>query len=161
MDDVAGASNAVYVTSTLSVDTYDYRVVVTQDAGCEVTSDPITITVVGDPTVSVVADDLDICAGGTINLTATVTGGTGTNNYQWQFYNAGTWENINGAMASIYSTVLIDANTYRYRVIVTQDAGCSIVGSATVITVVEDPDVTITADEEQYVKVEILSSLQM
>src|SRR5687768_6548756 len=142
-----GTNSNIYTTPVLNTSgTYNYRVIVTQDAGCQ-TITTQDIIVVGDPTVTVTVDDASICTGGVANLTAVVTGGAGTNNYQWQYNNAGTWTNV-GTNQNTYQTPVHPVGTHEYRVIVTQNNGCvnSSTGTAS-ITVVADPTITVTAND--------------
>ena len=78
----------------MTTGTHTYRVLVTQDAGCFVQSSDQVITVADDPTVGISTVNPNICEGGTALLSATVTGGAGTSNYQWQYNDAGTWTNV-------------------------------------------------------------------
>jgi hypothetical protein len=64
---------------------------VTQDAGCDGVSDGISITINDDPEVFIIAEDNDICDGGTAILHSEVVGGAGGNNYQWQQLISGNW----------------------------------------------------------------------
>ena len=112
--------------------------------GCPGATSTFTITVVPDPSVSVVASNATICAGGSSTLTATVTNGTGTTSYQWQSStNNVSFSNISGATAPTYTASALTATTY-YRVVVTQTgSGCdNVTSSTTTITVVSDPIVT-------------------
>ncbi len=105
-----------------------------------------SITVVSDPSPSVSGGDVTICAGGTVLLTSSVTGGLGTTTYQWQSSANGTiWSNISGATASSYTTSSLISSTY-YRVSITQTGqGCTSTASASsLITVVPDPSVSVT-----------------
>ena len=49
--DIFGANQAEYTTELLDVGSYEYRVVVIQDSGCEAVSGGQTITVIPDPLV--------------------------------------------------------------------------------------------------------------
>ena len=147
--DIAGATGVSYTTSSLSIGTYEYRVEVIQGTGCDAVSDPLTITVVADPEVTVTADDQEICAGGTAMFSASVSGGSGSPSYQWQFNNSGTWEDVSGATSSSYSIAILTPGIYYYRVLMTQDAGCSDVSLPVAVEVVPDPDVVVTATEDE------------
>ena len=146
-DDIAGANASTYSTLLSTAGDYTYRLQVTQDAGCVTVSNEVTVTVVTDPAVSVSADDQSICEGGTVQFTASVSGGAGTSSYQWQFNNSGTWEDISGATALNYSTALLNAGTFEYRVVVTQNSGCSTTSDPLAVNVVADPIATVSADD--------------
>ena len=144
---VGGATSSTYSIALLNAGTYEYRVIVTQDSGCETISAGATVTVVEDPTVVVTLSDVDICEGGTAEFDAVVSGGSGSSTYQWQFNNSGTWEDVSGATSASYDVVLASPGTYEYRVVVTQDAGCGVTSDGVTVTVVGDPEVTIVADQ--------------
>jgi hypothetical protein len=103
-----------------------HNLLLTQNSGCEDTSNVVIITVVADPEITVTSDDPEICSGGTALLVADVDGGTAITNYQWQFeVTDNIWANIPGAMSPTYQTVsLNDPGIYEYRVIITQNSGC-------------------------------------
>ncbi|MEO7906996.1 MAG: hypothetical protein ABIT06_08490 [Saprospiraceae bacterium] len=137
-----------YTTDVLTtVGTYTYRVILTQNsAGCIAISSNTTVTVIDDPTVSIAASALTICDGGTSLFTATVSGGTGTTTYQWQFLNSGTWTNV-GTNTNTYTTPTLTIGTYTYRLLVTQSPGCDVVSASQVVNVVADPTVGVTITE--------------
>ena len=58
-------------------------------------------------------------------LTTTITGGLGTNSYQWQQYIGTTWTNIAGATGASYTGTNLSATT-NYRANLTQSiSGCA------------------------------------
>jgi hypothetical protein len=145
--DVPGANQSTYTTESFSQGTYNYRVSISQNSGCGVISDLLTLNIVTDPEVDVTTVPDEICENGTAMLTAIVTGGSGLNFYQWQIEPApGVWVDIPGENLSTFSTSGLTIGTYNYRVLVSQNAGCNVVSSTTTITVVENPTVTVTAD---------------
>src|SRR5690606_16891066 len=88
---IGGANTNPYITDALSTGSHQFRVVVTQNAGCESSSNGVTISVLDGPAADISgSDNGQICAGGTVLLTANVTGGAGTPNFQWQFNSGGT-----------------------------------------------------------------------
>jgi hypothetical protein len=139
-----GTNSNVYTTPVLTIGTYTYRLLISQDAGCAAQSADQIVTVSADPSVSVSANNPEICVGGSATITATVTGGSGTSTYQWQFSPDNTaWSNV-GTNSNIYNTPVINtAGTYYYRVIVTQNPGCSVVSSTQTVVVVSDPTITV------------------
>ena len=148
-EDISGATSEDYSVILNTADTYEYRLSIQQSPGCEATSSSVTVTVVADPTVTVSVDEPAICEGGNAEFTATVTGGSGANSYQWQFNNSGTWQNIGGATASTYSAALLNPGTFEYRVIVTQTTGCSTTSAPVSVTVTSDPTVTVGVSDQQ------------
>jgi hypothetical protein len=84
-------------------------------------SSTLVITVATPPTVTVSAVNNPICAGGNLaQLLSTVSGGSGTTTYQWQYNNvpAGGWQN--GSTSANWTVSNLPAGTHEYRVIVTQ-----------------------------------------
>jgi hypothetical protein len=74
-----------------------------------------TVSVVADPTVSVVASATGVCVGGNVTLNATPSGGVGTCVVQWQSSPDGsTWSPISGATGNTYVTPALSALA-RYR----------------------------------------------
>src|SRR5690606_26618727 len=140
-----GADQSTFATPVLPVGTYEYRVLVTQDAGCAATSASIAISVVDDPTVTINASSASICVGGEAVLTATVNGGAGTANYQWQQLVSGVWTNV-GTNQSTYTAMPGSTGTFQYRVTVTQNSGCQVTSASSSITVVGDPTVSVSAE---------------
>ena len=140
-----GVTTATYATGALTATTY-YRAIYTCSATyCSPdTSAALIITVIADPSVSVAANNSTICTGGVTTLTATVTGGNGTNSFQWQQFIAGAWANVGGNTTS-FTTPTLTTNT-DFRVIVTQTTlGCGATSTTTTINVVSDPSVSVVA----------------
>jgi hypothetical protein len=126
------------------ITTTTYSVTVTYSTVCNVTGS-VTVTVQPDPIVTI-SGAQDVCLGGTITLTANVTGGIGTNNYQWQrrISPSGGWANV-GTNASTYATDAgLAADSYDYQVIVTQTgAGCNATSAIVQANVIADPIINI------------------
>ena len=147
--DIDGETGVTYTTGPLPEDTYSYRATITQDAGCFVVSDTAVITVVADPTVDVVASSTQLCGGGNATLTANVTGGTGTTFYQWQENTGvGGWNDIDGETSMVLNLTGLAVGVYNYRVNISQDAGCEVQSTNTTITVVDQPTVSISTDDQ-------------
>ena len=108
-----------------AIRSYYDRVLLSQNSGCADTSAVFSVTVVGDPTVSVSALETTICAGGTALLSAVVSGGAGTSVYQWQYEDNGSWVNV-GMDNDSYETPELGVGTYSYQVLVSQNAGCGV-----------------------------------
>jgi hypothetical protein len=122
-----GATSTTYTTPALTTTTY-YRAAVTK-SGCNsdysttalVTVSPTSVA--GTPTAS----SNPVCSGSTTDLTLT----NFTGNIQWQSStNNSTWNNINGAIASTYTTPAISATSY-YKAVVTSGT-CAAATSATI-----------------------------
>jgi hypothetical protein len=138
-----GSNQSTYTSGALTTGTYTYRVVVTQAEGCETASASTEILVVSDPLISINLEDDEICSGGSVTLTAVVTGGAGTTNYQWQLFNGG-WTNV-GANQASYTTPQLAQGTYTYRVLINQNSGCAAASASVEISVLADPAVTVSA----------------
>jgi hypothetical protein len=146
---IAGANAASYTTPTFSTPgTYSYRLLVTQNSGCETVSLPIDVHVEADPVVVVTAAENIICEGGIVTLSSVVTGGSGNNTYQWQLYNTNTatWQNIANANNQNYISGILTTGTYQYRVYVTQNSGCASASNSVIITVT--PDILISGQPQ-------------
>ena len=76
-----GTDQPTYITGALATGLHNYRVIVTQNTVCVVTSAEIQLTVLDDPTVTISANDLEFCEGGSTIITASVSDGTGPNNF--------------------------------------------------------------------------------
>ena len=145
--DIFDANGATYVTPDLDLGTHEYRVLVMQNDGCDATSNSVFITVLDDPTVSIAPSATEICEGGSVSISTSVTGGVGSTTYQWQLFNGNIWEDIPGADSSTFVSGALAAGEYDYRLIVTQDEGCTATSGEVTISVVADPVVTVAADD--------------
>ena len=120
-----------------------YVVTFTASDGC-VATDSKTITVYTSPSVSVAANNSTVCTGGASTLTATVSGGNGTNNFQWQQFISSVWTNV-GTNSASFTTSALTANA-NFRIILTQSTlNCGATSTAVTITVVSDPSVSVVA----------------
>ena len=122
------------------------------DAQACSTSNEVTITVVNDPSISIVGTTT-ICSGGTATLTATPAGGTGTCTIQWQSSPNGStgWANISGANAATYAPASLTTTTYYRATYSCTGLACDAATSNTqVITV--NPDLTILTQPQPIVE---------
>jgi hypothetical protein len=138
---------------TVSAGTYNYTV--TDANGCT-SSTSITVS---EPTalvatISSTAPNATVCNGGTAPLTASVSGGLGTVNYQWQYQNNnGNWVNVSGWSGTNVSTPFTNTRfaspsaTRAYRIVVTssQNSQCTVTATQ-LVTVIPDPVLTITSN---------------
>ena len=156
---IDGATAATYTASEIARETaYSYKVVVSANAGCDVTSAPLAITFVADPQVDVVISNNISCVGGTATLTALVDGGVanvnGMNGYHFEWHrNYANSSDPNAPYstealigdAPTYTTSANDvAGNYTYWVTVTSAYGCAATSETVSYSVVADPVVTIT-----------------
>jgi hypothetical protein len=140
----ASYSDATTATMTISgttaVGAHDYRVIVSDaTSGCNtVISNPATLTINADPSITTQPVGATICAGGNQNIQVTAANGVNLV-YQWQYNNGGTWEDVNMDSPTGASYTYIGANssnmlvsgisavgTHDYRVIVLDaTSGCN------------------------------------
>jgi len=103
-----------------------YTVTVTDSKGCTaVTSRNVTVNPL--PSVSIAPDPAEFCAGGSVTLVASATGGTGAKTYLWS--NMATTPSITVNVAGSYDVVVTDTK------------GCTATASR---TVVQNPLPTVT-----------------
>ncbi|MBL7742464.1 MAG: fibronectin type III domain-containing protein [Chitinophagaceae bacterium] len=126
---ISGAINTTYTASTGG----NYTVKVSAGTGCEVTSLPVTVTVNTSPTATIsTVTPLSFCAGGNVTLNSST--GTG---YSYQWYRNGTL--LTGAIQPIYAT-----STGGSYTVVTTFGNCSKTSAASVVTVWNNPVVSIS-----------------
>ena len=150
--ELAGEPNVVLVGK--KDDVARRMVIVTANAGCNVTAYATPITFIADPVVEAVISNNISCVGGTATLTAVVDGGVagvnGLNGYTFEWYRnvptAGsqysTEEYVGEGM--VYTTPATDApGNYSYWVTVTSNYGCQATSETVNYSVIADPVVTI------------------
>lgn len=146
--DIVGANSPTYTTGPLNSN-MSYRVVITQaSSGCEVISNSTIVyvaTIVQQPT-----NPLAICVGGFQPLTAaaSLNGGTGTLNYQWQSSPNGnnSWTDVtvgSGINTPNYVTDNLALTTWFRCKITSTETACSLFTNAAQVTVVPDPAITV------------------
>ena len=129
---ISGANSSTYSTSTLG----NYYVSISNSCSQSVNSNTVSLTTATNPSVALNTYTSQICAGGsgTNNITSTVTSGTPTYTYQWQFFNS-TWQNT-------VTTSTINAtpgSTRDYKLVVTDSKGCQGTSPLHTVTVIPDP----------------------
>jgi len=145
---IPGATAATYtVTDAQARETaYQYKVLVSQYIGCNVTSAPQAITVVADPVVNVTVNNPSICVGGTATLTANVQGGVeninGIGAFTFNWFNTTSPTTSLGTNATLEVTG-VTPQLETYWVIVTSPYGCSTTAYYYNHEVVADPTVAI------------------
>ena len=121
---IAGAADAATYAAPIDVaGTYFYKVIVTEDAGCNKVEKTMTLTVWPGLTADI-TDPIDTCKGTTKALKVTNLNGVGPYSYQWQRSatgEEGSWINISGATAAIYNAPINVADTFYYRVNITDN----------------------------------------
>jgi hypothetical protein len=128
---ISGATSATYTPLSITAGTTLYRVIVssTGGLGCNpATSNSVSAIIIADPIVNITVPTTTICTGGTIILTATPSGGTGTCTTQWQSSPSTglpLWTNIGGATSNTYSTILNANLKYRAQLTCTGSGCCN------------------------------------
>lgn len=114
------------VPSTTTAGTFIYYVNQTNSLNCTGDTSAIAVTVYPLITGNTVGTSQILCTGNAptaLTGTATLAGGNGAFNYQWQIStdNGVTWTNINNAITDSYSPGIINETT-KYRRVVSSDA---------------------------------------
>lgn len=137
----SGTQNPTRASATLAM-AGKYYVTATNTSNC--TNIDSTVVVVSSPPTVNVTGATTVCTGGTAILNATVSGISGT--LQWQLSTDGgtNWSNITNATTNTLTTNVLTTNT-TYRVLLTSYCGVS-TSNTQLITVVGDPSVNITAN---------------
>ena len=156
---IAGATQRNYTAPTNTQGVTRYRVLLAAqgDSGCvggecEQISECIRIEVVESPSVNIAADDLAICLGETVDVTATFSGGLGSCAIQWQRRpQGGTWTNFATGQTTITASsgFLTVPGVYQYRARYDCDGpNCNEdVSNVVNIEVFADPSINIAADD--------------
>ncbi|WP_044103699.1 Ig-like domain-containing protein, partial [Neolewinella persica] len=146
-DNGAGAGASVVVTPGI---TTVYTVTVSDANGCEAT-DMVTITVVPDPQVTIVADGTDICEDGVVSITATPSDGLDCEQVRFQGRLAGT-TNWGTAGSGTFTQIGpgLAPGVYEYRAVYEcAGEGCDDAASDIItVTITPDPEVTIALDDD-------------
>ncbi|OXA76432.1 hypothetical protein B0A65_18820 [Flavobacterium frigidimaris] len=141
----SGATTATYTTAALTSNLY-FRARVSQTgSACETFSDPALVTVTtitAQPTTPA-----PICIGGivTINITASLNGGSGTLSYQWQSDSGSGFVNESNASATTpnFTSDPLTADT-QFRCLVTSSTtNCTLTSNIVTATVAPDPAITV------------------
>ena len=145
---IPGATTADYTATEIARETaYIYSVVVSADAGCNVTAYAPAITFVADPVVDITISNNISCVGGAATLTAVVDGGVagvnGLNGYTYEWYNNIDPTTPVSNMPSFMTSDTLSAGIYSYWVTVTSNYGCQTTSVPVAYSVIADPDVTI------------------
>jgi hypothetical protein len=148
---IEGATEASYIVNEVARETaYEFTVVVSANAGCNVTAYAPAINVLADPVVTATISNDIVCVGGVATLTATVEGGVagvnGLNEYTYQWYrNTPTESNQLVATGATYTTTGVEAaGNYSYWVVINNGYNCNALSTPVNFSVVELPVVTIT-----------------
>ncbi|MDZ7880082.1 MAG: hypothetical protein U5L45_20560 [Saprospiraceae bacterium] len=150
----ASANNlAVYTPPSTTAGTTYYRVTVSASGNdCQpITSANATVIIRTDLAITAQPIDIDECAGGTLPISVTTTGGSGTITYSWEQSATGTggWSAASTSASAnnlaVYTPPSTTAGTTYYRVTISASGNdCQPATSAT-STVIIRPNLAITA----------------
>ena len=131
-------ANAQTTATATALMSGNYTVVVTDENGCTA-SENVTIDAIGNIDVAIASQSTDICAGGSIFLSATPSGSEYT--YDW----TATAGFLSNPTSGSTSYTMMMTGTYTITVVVTNEMGCQNEASIDVI-VHPEPDIEITAN---------------
>ena len=117
--------------------------------GCDISGTAsFSWLVVADPVISIASNEV-ICYGNTATITATVSGGTGTNSIQWQSSLTGLapWSNV-GTDSSFYTTDSLTQTTYYRALYSSTGIECGLATSNTIVKEVNDITAGIVAGDQ-------------
>jgi hypothetical protein len=154
----AGATSTTYMPESTVAGTTYYRVLINASStGCEQAISN-TATAIISPDLAITNQPIGFseCVGGIMTLEVSISGGTGTVNYQWQQSTTGTgsWTNAtgSGSTTSIFTPPSDVVGTTYYRVIITTPgSGCEDVISNTVIVEIE-PDLAVSDHPDKIIE---------
>jgi hypothetical protein len=146
-------NSANYTFSPSTAGSTYYRVVVNDlSNGC---NDPVSTSVLvvvhNQASVTIAVDNPNVCIGGSVLLTSSITNGSGLFNYQWQFSTNGgsSWSDAtpNGT-SSTYVAPTAVAGTTTYRLVLTDlGSGCvDPISNTVTVTVNPQPTVSIAVN---------------
>jgi hypothetical protein len=130
---------------------YVYSSVVNDNCGNSILTNTKTINIVADPIVTATGGG-PVCQNSNPTLTANITGGTGTMQYQWQSSPDGgtTWNDISGATSNTYSPPTSASGVFSYRVTLSPNvASCN--NSSSIVTLTVNPTPTVVDPADQIV----------
>jgi len=135
--------------ATTSVNTYQYRCVVSGTCTPSATSNAATLTINTAPAISAHPSNSTICSGNNTTFNVTATGSSLT--YQWEVHNGSSWSNVTNTGiytgATTNTLTLTGAttavNTYQYRCVVSGACTPSATSNAATLTINTVPAVTV------------------
>ncbi len=142
---IPGATAASYTkpSTTVSMNGYQYRVLVNGLCPPSLTSNIATLTVNALPAITTQPNNVTTCAGNNAIFTVSATGSGVT--YQWQENTGSGFVNITGATGSLFikSSVTSAMNGYQYRVIVGGTCPPTVTSNMVTLTVNTAPAITV------------------
>jgi hypothetical protein len=137
------------------------RVIDTVSGCAQPNSNAVTVVVNPDATVSITANNPEVCVGGSALLTANVTGGSTQRTLQWQSGTSasGPWTDIGGQTSSTYAPPTGSTGTFYYRIQVNDPLSDCAQPASNVITFTVNPDASISVDEDLVVCIDGIATL--
>lgn len=149
------SSTAFQIRNISAAGSYQYRCLVSATGNdCnQAISNSITLNVIPDPTLTnPVFTNSSICAGGTTTVSSTISGGTGTATYQWQYFNGSSWGNVvngtpsgatylNATTTTMTITGTMASGNFQYRLTTNNSSGCNFNSTGVSYAVVADPSI--------------------
>jgi MYXO-CTERM domain-containing protein len=132
---IAGATSATYTKTAVLTDAGSYDVIVTNPAG-SVTSNAVTVTVNGPPSITTQPVGQAVFANQALALSVTASGASLS--YQWRLNGTA----IAGATSATYAKTAAPADAGSYDVVISNPAG-SVTSNAVTVTVDGPPAVTV------------------
>lgn len=127
--------------------------------GCEGVISPVrTITVINNPPslTNATFSTSTICTGGSTTVSSTLSGGTGTETPDWEYFNGSTWVTVSDGYPSeftysnettstltINTTSNVSTGSYNFRRKLNSNVGCTTTSSVATLTIAPDPAVTL------------------
>ncbi len=140
---ITNATSSTYIANDIIPGTNDgiYQVtVIDTTTACSITSSDFTI-LVDQVSVTLNASSTAVCQGASITLTANVTSGTPTYNYEW--YQNGSL--LSTTSDNTYTINDLSAGNYTYQVTVIDSNSCQGNSNSVLVTVNPNPTVTISS----------------
>ena len=121
---------------------YSFTFAVMNQFGCTVESEPFNVYVNDVPIVNITVDDNNICANGTVTLTADLYDQNADNMvYQWYTVNGTTETAITGAYNMTYTTSLATTTKFKFKAF-QRDSHCEAYSNELTVNVVPAPEIT-------------------
>ena len=130
---------------TLAQNNSQYRVIVSSKSGFFVISNVVTLTVMPTPTITTQPTSAAFCEGSVASVSVLAEGANLT--YQWELStnNGKSWNSIANETTSAFSSagsVNAPWNGYQFRVVVSNNLGCSVISDVVTFTKNKPPTIT-------------------
>ncbi len=139
---IFGATNTtLFQNSVNSSDRCDFRVIITDAEGCELTSDVATLGANSPTSITTQPMPVTTCVGEDASFTVVMRSTTVT--FQWQSDCSGTFTDIAGATSATYTiSPAQTTDACNYQVVVTNASDCITISNAVGLTVDDSPTIS-------------------